>query len=107
MPHRTLAQNRAARRRAARMEVTPMATGKAILAELRPELDLTDYRKMHWEGSFEDYLETVLEHPEVTRTAYQRLYDMILSHGTEEVFENKEKVIRYKFFTDFASRHGD
>src|SRR5918912_4429126 len=84
-----------------------MATGKAILAELRPQLDLGDYRKKHWEGSFEEYLNIVVEHPEVTRTAYQRLYDMILSHGTEEVYENKEKVIRYKFFTEFAARHGD
>src|SRR3954468_22509484 len=84
-----------------------MATGKAILSELRPSLDLTDYRKKHWEGSFEDYLNIVLEHPEVTRTAYQRLYDMIMSHGTEEVFENKEKVVRYKFFTEYAARHGD
>jgi hypothetical protein len=32
---------------------------------------------------------------------------MILSHGPEEVFENKEKVIRCKSFTDFAARHGD
>ena len=32
---------------------------------------------------------------------------MILSHGTEEVYENKEKVIRYKFFTEFAAQHGD
>ena len=32
---------------------------------------------------------------------------MILSHGTEEVYENKEKVTRYKFFTEFAARHGD
>ncbi len=32
---------------------------------------------------------------------------MILSHGTEEVYENKEKIIRYKFFTDFAAQHGD
>jgi serine protein kinase len=84
-----------------------MATGKAILAELRPQLDLGDYRKKHWEGSFEEYLNIVVEHPEVTRSAYQRLYDMILSHGTEEVYENKEKVIRFKFFTDFAARHSD
>src|SRR5262249_41532175 len=47
------------------------------------------------------------QHPQVTRTAYQRLYDMILSHGTEEVYEFKEKVIRYKFFTEYATRHGD
>src|SRR5271154_2117682 len=83
------------------------STGKAILAALRPQLNLNDYRKKHWEGSFDEYLDTVREHPEVTRTAYQRLYDMILSHGTEEVYEQKEKVTRYRFFTDFAARHGD
>jgi len=84
-----------------------MATGKAILEAIRPQLDLGDYRKKHWEGTFEEYLNIVIEHPEVTRTAYQRLYDMILAHGTEDVYENKEKVIRYKFFTEFAARHSD
>src|ERR1051325_5962951 len=84
-----------------------MSKGKAILANLRQELNLSDYRKKHWEGSFDEYLDIVSEHPQVTRSAYQRLYDMILSHGTEEVYENKEKVTRFKFFTDFAARHGD
>src|SRR5947209_19248081 len=82
-------------------------TGKAILASIRQQLNLTDYRKTHWEGAFEEYLDIVLKHPEVTRTAYQRLYDMILSHGTEEVYEQKEKVVRYKFFIEFAAKHGD
>src|SRR5215470_15158465 len=89
------------------MEVTSMSTGKAILASIRQQLNLSEYRKTHWEGSFDEYLDIVREHPEVTRTAYQRLYDMIISHGTEEVFENKEKVIRFKFFTEYASRQGD
>src|SRR5947208_9799441 len=84
-----------------------MGNGKAILSELRTELNIGDYRKLHWEGSFEEYLNIVIEHPEVTRTAYQRLYDMILAHGTEEVYENKEKVIRYKFFTEFVTGQGD
>src|SRR4051794_24582779 len=84
-----------------------ISTGKAILANIRQQLNLSDYRKTHWEGSFDEYLDIVYDHPEVTRTAYQRLYDMILSHGTEEVFENKEKIIRYKFFTEFATKHGD
>src|SRR5437868_1675395 len=84
-----------------------MVTGKEILSALRPQLDVGDYRKTHWEGTFEDYLSIVLEHPEVTRSAYQRLYDMILSHGTEEIYENKEKVVRYNFFADFAIKHGD
>ena len=47
------------------------------------------------------------DNPDVTRTAYQRLYDMILSHGTDDVYENKDKITRFKFFTDFAARHGD
>ena len=40
----------------------------------------------------------------ITRNAYQRLYDMILSHATEEVYENKEKITRFKFFTAFKKR---
>ena len=66
-----------------------MSIGKAILASLRQQLNLTDYRKTHWEGGFEEYLDIVREHPEVTRTAYQRLYDMIISHGTEEVLREQ------------------
>ncbi len=84
-----------------------MSTGKAILNAIRQQLNLSDYRKKHWEGSFDEYLDIVHQHPEVTRSAYQRLYDMILSHGTEDVYENKEKITRFKFFTEFAARHGD
>ena len=42
------------------------------------------YRELHWEGSFEEYLQIVRERPQVTRNAYQRLYDMVISYGTEE-----------------------
>ena len=62
--------------------------------------DLEDYRKLHWEGSLEDYLEVVQQHPRVARTAFQRIYDMIVSYGSEEVEEYKEKVVRYRFFQD-------
>src|ERR671937_239812 len=84
-----------------------LSTGKQILAAMRQQLNLNDYRKKHWEGSFDEYLDIVREHPEVTRSAYQRLYDMILAHGTEEVYEHKEKITRFKFFTEYAARHGD
>ncbi len=84
-----------------------MSAGQTLLANIRQEQNLTEYRKIHWEGTFAEYLDIVAEHPEVTRNAYQRLYDMILSHGTEEVFEHKEKIIRYRFFNDYAVKHGD
>ena len=84
-----------------------MANANAILESLRSQIDLTDFRKLHWEGSFQDYVNIVLETPEVTRTAFQRLYDMIMSHGVEDIYENKDKLTRFKFFTEFASRHSD
>src|SRR5258708_4621916 len=62
--------------------------------------DFKLYRELHWEGGFEDYLGIVREKPQVTRNAYQRLYDMIISYGTEEYIDNKKKLIRYNFFKD-------
>ncbi len=58
------------------------------------------YKELHWEGSFEDYLAIVRERPQVTRNAYQRLYDMIISYGTEEYIDNKKRLVRYNFFKD-------
>ena len=42
----------------------------------------------------------VRQNPRVTRTAFQRIYDMILSHGKTEYIDNKKKLIRYHFFSD-------
>src|ERR1700691_5047560 len=62
--------------------------------------DFKLYKELHWEGSFEDYLAIVRQRPQVTRNAYQRLYDMIISYGTEEYIDNKKKLVRYNFFKD-------
>src|SRR5262247_227879 len=62
--------------------------------------DSKQYAELHWEGSFEDYLALIRQNPRVTRTAFQRIYDMILSHGKTEYIDNKKKLIRYHFFHD-------
>ncbi len=77
-----------------------MATGSDLIAMIASRQNLADYQKKHWHGTFAEYLDIVRANPKVTRTAYQRVYDMILSHGTEETVVNKEKVTRYKFFQD-------
>ena len=77
-----------------------MSTGSALISLIASRQNLDDYQKKHWAGSFGEYLDIVQREPQVTRTAYQRIYDMIISHGTEEVVVNKEKLIRYKFFED-------
>ncbi len=66
--------------------------------------DYREYAELNWTGTFEDYLELVRKNPKVTRTAYQRVYDMILSYGQEEYIDNKKRLIRYNFFKD--EQHG-
>lgn len=58
------------------------------------------FQDIYWEGSFEDYLKIVEDHPTVARNSYQRIYDMILSYGTEKIEENDEVIEKYKFFSD-------
>jgi serine protein kinase len=71
-----------------------------LIASIAGRQNLADYQKKHWHGTFAEYLDIIRANPKVTRTAYQRVYDMILSHGTEEILTNKEKQVRYKFFED-------
>jgi serine protein kinase len=63
-------------------------------------LDVSHFREQHWEGSFWDYLDIVIEHPTISRNAFQRVYDMILSYGAEPFTQFKQEYIRYKFFGD-------
>jgi serine protein kinase len=62
--------------------------------------DRRAFSEQHWEGTFEDYLSIVRQNPKVTRTAYQRVYDMILSHGKSEYTDNRKRLLRYDFFAD-------
>jgi len=69
----------------------------SVIGELQ---DVDGFREQYWSGSFEEYLSIVRENPRVARSAYQRLYDMILSYGTEAYTRNRETVVHYKFFDD-------
>ena len=69
----------------------------SLVAELQ---DRKHYQELNWSGTFGDYLELVVQNPRITRSAFQRIYDMIMSYGTEEFIDAKKKLIRYKFFAD-------
>lgn len=77
-----------------------MTAGSELISRLSQRLDVANYQKTHWTGSLAEYLDIVRQRPRVARTAYQRLYDMIMSHGVEELTINKEKLTRYRFFDD-------
>src|ERR1041384_5086736 len=72
----------------------------SMVAQIAAMQDFDRYRDLAWEGTFEEYLAIVRDRPQVTRNAFQRLYDMVISYGTEEYIDNKKKLIRYNFFRD-------
>jgi serine protein kinase len=72
----------------------------SMVAAIAAMQDYDRYRDLSWEGSFEEYLHLVRKTPSVTRNAFQRAYDMVLSYGSEEYVDNKKKIVRYHFFQD-------
>src|SRR5881396_1297176 len=72
----------------------------SILSAIANLQSAQEYQELHWEGSLEDYLKLIQDSPRVTRNAFQRIYDMILSYGIEEHVEHKKKITRYRFFRD-------
>src|SRR5262245_25134117 len=81
----------------------PVSQGDLVSAIGRSQ-DLRGYEETHWSGSFAEYLDVVRTHPEVTRGAFQRIYDMILAAGSTEYYDSKKRIVHYHFFDDLE--HG-
>src|SRR5438105_6560905 len=80
-----------------------MATTKgsnSLVSIIDRKLDVNRFREQHWEGTFWEYLDVVLEQPAVARNAFQRVYDMILTYGSENFTQFKQEYTRYQFFAD-------
>src|SRR5262249_46552637 len=82
------------------MKEATQGEGQRILASLNQQVDSERFKKLHWEGTFDDYVAMLSTEPRIARTAFQRIYDMIMSHGYEEFYDGKEKLIRYHFFSN-------
>jgi serine protein kinase len=78
----------------------PISKTNSLASIIDRKLDVAQFREQHWEGSFTDYLELVMENPTVARNAFQRVYDMILSYGVESMTQFKQEITKYKFFSD-------
>ena len=77
-----------------------MNRGKKIIELVAQQQDLEQFRKKNWVGNFHEYLELVYRDPTITRNAFERVYDMILSYGVEHVERGRETQARYNFFQD-------
>ncbi len=77
-----------------------MNHGREIISLVAQRQDLDQFRRKNWEGTFEEYLDLVRSEPRATRNAFERVYDMIMSYGTDTYEESREKRVRYHFFSD-------
>ena len=78
-----------------------MNEGQNIISLIGERQDVSQFKKKHWEGSFQEYLDLVRGNPKCTRNAFQRVYDMILSYGSETYEPSRgEKRTHYNFFDD-------
>src|SRR5437588_10139568 len=75
-------------------------TSNSLVSIIDRKLDVSRFREQHWEGTFWEYLDIVMETPAVARNAFQRVYDMILTYGSEPFTQFKQEYIRYTFFAD-------
>lgn len=60
----------------------------------------TEHTELSWTGTFDEYLSKVRKDPNIARNAFQRVYDMVVSHGHYTVERHNKKLIRYNFFND-------
>jgi serine protein kinase len=77
-----------------------MSSGESILARAKSTIDTTGFREQSWTGTFAQYVDVVRREPRVTRTAFERIYDMILEQGVREYVDNRKKIVHYDFFDD-------
>ena len=77
-----------------------VAGAQTLLSLIKQKQDLQGYRERHWTGTLQDYMEIVMSNPKVARNAYQRLHDMILSHGFTEYTRHHERYVHYHLFDD-------
>ncbi|MBI4544386.1 MAG: serine protein kinase [Gemmatimonadetes bacterium] len=71
-----------------------------IIQHIREHQDQALYHDLHWEGSFPEYLSMVHARPAIARSAFQRLYAMIVTFGTRKYSEYKKEITHYHFFDD-------
>lgn len=84
-----------------------MSQNPSLMDLIASTQNVQRFQDLLWEGTFAEYLAIVQDDPSVSRNAYQRLYDLIDSFGSEEYTEYKKRIVRHAFFADPFSEGKD
>lgn len=74
-----------------------LTTGFDWLAD---QFDTQQFKVLHEEMSFAEYIDKVEKNPLLARGAYQRIYDMIMAAGTSQRKRYRKTITHYNFFDD-------
>ncbi len=82
--------------------------GSDMIGLVAEQQDLNRFQDRNWVGTFEQYLDLVRANPGITRNAYERLYDMIMSYGVDiQESSRGDRKSHYRFFDDPDNRGRD
>lgn len=68
--------------------------------KIASKFNVDEFKTLNKEMTYPEYIEEVYANPRLARSAYQRLYDMIMAAGTETHKRYRKTYTIYKFFTD-------
>ena len=74
-----------------------MATKLETISSLFNKQEFVDINE---EMTFSEYLEKCYQNPKLIRSAYQRMYDMVLNKGVSEFEQYRKTLTKYNFFND-------
>ncbi len=77
-----------------------MRQSQKLFESFKQQFNTEEHKNLNWTGTFEDYLDLLYKDPAPARSAYQRIYDMILSYGSKEYKDSKKRIVHYNFFDD-------
>ncbi|MEI7486721.1 MAG: hypothetical protein WCJ72_04830, partial [Chryseobacterium sp.] len=72
----------------------------SLLNKVAGKFDKNKFHNLNEEFTFSEYLERCYKNPKVIRTAYQRIYDMIVTKGCKEFEKYRKTLVHYNFFDD-------
>jgi len=72
----------------------------SLLNKVAGKFDKNKFHNLNEEFTFSEYLERCYKNPKVIRTAYQRIYDMIVAKGCKEFEKYRKTLVHYNFFDD-------
>lgn len=77
-----------------------MQVAKNRLATLAQHYNSEKYLEFHRTMKFNEYLNAMYDEPKLVRSAYQRMFDMIMSKGVHSFERYRKTVTHYNFFDD-------